>query len=113
MIPAKQRCLGGGYLVDGQHPLPEDLTEYFGDRRRHQLVGCNRLRCLRCGQMVQNVVSGTTRRYLCECAGWLETAVRPTSVIGVDGAYDDAHLPWRCAGHPTVTRSISVSGPLA
>ena len=108
MMPNKNRCLDGGYLVDGRHELPDDLTELY-DRRGERVIGCNRLRCLRCGQMVVQQCAGSARRYTCACAGWLECGERPTSMLATEGTFDDAELPWRCAGHPRVTRSVAVN----
>src|SRR5262245_59968207 len=48
-----RRCAYGGLLVEAKTRLPSDLCEYFC-RETLVLLGCNRLRCERCGEWVRN-----------------------------------------------------------
>jgi len=121
-------CSEGGYTVGPDKPLPADPTDYLTPGAPG-VLGCNQLRCKRCGAPVRHVVgravaAGTTfgeayaqadlatspvliddatqdRRYLCRCAAWLESASH---------RMEDPRMPWRCAGHPTVELPHDIDG---
>lgn len=48
-----RHCHDGGYVVSGKNRIPEDLCEY---QHPHvaALIGCNRLKCGRCGDWVRH-----------------------------------------------------------
>lgn len=90
-----RHCALGGALVRDAERIPPDLTE----RGLHELgVGCNRLRCPQCDEWVRR---DPDNRYRCGClVGYPEDVYLERQGNGV---LDQAHLPWRCHGHPAPT----------
>jgi hypothetical protein len=119
-------CIDGGYVVSGAHPLTTDPTDHSAANL--PVVGCNNLRCSRCGATVRSApgvgrkLKNTTpaeiyeakdlatapdivatlpelRFYVCRCTAFLENGWRRMEEHDVD-LKDAIDLPWRCAGHP-------------
>lgn len=72
-------------------------------------VGCDNLRCGRCGSPVRAAVTGERRHYACACQEHDETGV-----LLLDGEPDDLYPPiltdWGCAGHPDLVLPATVDG---
>ncbi len=133
-------CPGGGWLVHGARPVPEDPSDWY-DPQSGVLVGCNRLSCYRCGADVRSAVvhldaeldpAGIealyaadwatvtvlsrdipqTRLYACRCSVW--QAWHAAATLDPDGdAPGEAEPPaWACQGHPQPTLPLDVDGVL-
>jgi len=112
-------CLPGPELVGARGWLPPEPFEYGWTSG----VGCNRLRCLRCGGEVRWEVlpDAVSRRYACACRGY-----EVSEIIQIQG-YEDYHYmypaigqphpylgDWRCAGHPDLALPAVLDGlPIA
>lgn len=122
-----KHCYSGGYLVGGDAWLPVDPSDHFREISGISAIGCNRLACARCGQMVRHALgysdepvigaatlfatldwSGlqgaepdarrTGRLYVCACESYV---ARSRTHLDTSGEADpDRRPPWRCAGHP-------------
>lgn len=116
-------CEAGGLLVDARTRLPGDVCEYYRSATR-VTVGCNRLRCRRCGAWVRSLPnwglpdggiaaktlyeaadwaglatpSRGARLYACTCAAW--EAVVTNQIDNDHEAPSDPNVPWGCEGHP-------------
>lgn len=130
-------CNGGGHLVGGNAWLPVDPGDYFRAAYSISDIGCNRLRCQRCGQMVRHalgyavapafdaatlfamrdwsVLTGAVpdgreqgRLYVCACNVLVEHA---GCQLDQSGERDpDILPPWRCAGHPGLRPPGTIAG---
>lgn len=123
-------CCHGGYVVGGQHRIPDDACEYSA-AQVNAVIGCNRLRCTRCGELVRHSEPGWAgkadlranvaalyaaetwvdhpllepkadnyRLYACKCTTWAGFEDYPTDPVDPDPSTDPV-FPWRCDGHPT------------
>lgn len=92
-------------LVGPRYWLPPEPFEFGWTTR----VGCNNLRCERCGSPVRAEVTGERRHYACACQEHDETGV-----FLIDGEPDDLYPPiltdWVCAGHPDLLLPATVDG---
>jgi hypothetical protein len=125
-------CAWGGYLVNGEAPVPNDESDYFPGGL--PVSGCNRLVCAECGATVRTLVgkkpangqtlaeaydaTATTafvddiagmRTYFCRCVGWREANYHHLEDDDPDYAAGP-NLPWRCAGHPVVSLPHTFDG---
>jgi hypothetical protein len=94
-------------LVGPRYWLPAELFE-FGWASP---VGCNGLRCARCGEPVRSEVlpGDEDRRYDCACTQHDEAGV--TAVGGdADDLYPPALAEWVCGGHPDLTLPATLDG---
>jgi hypothetical protein len=118
-------CHEGGYLVDANHTVSDDLNDWYQGGR--PIIGCNRLRCSQCRALVRNVAGVMLRgepdlkqlyevedlynhptfekvkpfrEYLCRCTSWTEKQYR--AVADPDAGFDAPNVPWRCQGHAPV-----------
>jgi len=96
-------------LVGPAHWLPPEPFEFcwtYG-------VGCNTLRCTRCGEPVHADVRGGHRHYECGCQHHDETGVYRIGAESMD-LYPIAHFPacteWVCDGHPDFALPTSLDG---
>jgi hypothetical protein len=128
------RCGEGGWLVHGEARIPTDDTDFHVDNL--PVVGCSRLRCPACGQVVRNaagyafasqtqdvaavhatpelttVLAKTQPRlrlYLCRCRHFLEQHQHRLEEPDPDHTTDPG-TPWRCEGHPLVTLPHDIDG---
>lgn len=130
MTTTEHLCHSGGTLVSADDWLPSDPRDYQAGGLV-PFIGCNNLSCQKCKTTVQSALGfsglpspatlaatadwttlpeysgGSQRLYACGCTVRLIGA--PTELELPAGAYDfEEQLPWRCAGHP----SLSVPGEL-
>jgi hypothetical protein len=113
-------CHGGGWIVGMGERLPANPSDYYSTPR--QLVGCNRIKCSRCGVMVHHFDKADARAitlsrdeyprlYLAEdpfsfdfmfpnkdsrayvCKCAFAKIMGGRSLESID-------QPWYCAGHP-------------
>ena len=123
-------CTEGGRVVGPQHPVPALPSDHdFGGPS----LGCNHLRCQRCGEAVRHQAGlswGATaeqlaasvdwdalaesgaltrdadhRLYACACRVHVEDYDRHLGRPS-DWDFDEVPPPWRCAGHPPVVGSV-------
>ena len=47
-------CNGGGWIVGMAYAIPSEPTEYYPEDGK-TILGCNRLKCQRCGQWVRHI----------------------------------------------------------
>ena len=92
-----RRCEPYAELVGAQYWLPTEPFEYGWA----PLVGCNRLRCGRCGQPVQMHVldDGVRRHYECSCQK-RDEIWRCRLDEDDSGELTGRPLGWSCDGHP-------------
>lgn len=131
------RCPRDGYLVGATSDVPTDPTDHAIDGL--PIIGCNRLRCLRCGVLVRStvglsllaepasiydipvliasesggpVVAGPSERrlYFCRCSHWEEDGVQPLEDEDPDSYRSSPDVPWRCDGHPAIALPHNIDG---
>lgn len=127
-------CGEGGWLVHGEARIPADPTDFHGGTL--PVIGCSRLRCSACGQVVRNaagyafasedqdlaalyatadlttVLARTQpklRLYLCRCRHFLEQHQHRLEEPDPDYT-TDPNTPWRCEGHPGVVLPHDIDG---
>ena len=130
-------CQYSGTLVDATHTLPADPSDY--GIAWLPVVGCTRLRCAHCHQLVRTVTgvrfvnenakvdlaelfaledlaaspllkkAGQGRLYLCRCRRHLENDKRAVD-DPEDRSTGQANVPWACEGHPPLTLPADVDG---
>ncbi|MBM4438606.1 MAG: hypothetical protein FJ029_15595, partial [Actinobacteria bacterium] len=112
-MPTPHYCRRSGYLLGPDGRVSEDPAEfYLGEEQ--VVVGCNRLRCGRCGQLVgverdPLPEEQEFRAYRCDCVVHRENGPsRPADFEDPD-TYESA-LPWACAGHPAATLPLDLDG---
>src|SRR5262245_31290786 len=92
-------------LVGPRHWLPPEPFEFGWTSP----VGCNNLRCERCGSPVRAEVTGEGRHYACACQRHDETGV-----FQIGGESDDLYpltlTEWVCAGHPDLRLPATLDG---
>jgi hypothetical protein len=108
-------CLPRPELVGAHGWLPPEPFEYGWTSG----VGCNRLRCVRCGGEVRGDVlpDALNRRYQCACRGY------DVSEVILIQDYDDYHYmypaigqphpylgDWQCTGHPDLVLPAVLDG---
>lgn len=116
-------CDDGGLLVGTGHPMPTDPREAY--REGGSLIGCNRLRCARCGAMVRHfdgvqlareLLSGDEYAALwatVDQTGFPQLRAAPIPQVrfyfcqcfnfhtaGAVAAPSREDADWSCAGHP-------------
>ncbi len=107
-------CPKGGILVwSGRNGgyVPDDPHEFYLGVE-NEVVGCSRLKCLKCGQQVtierDPVPLGQDyRAYSCDCTTHLQD--RQDRTADEDDQFDP-YLPWQCSGHPIVQLPAGVDG---
>lgn len=134
-MTADLTCVHAGAVVGARHHLP---TEAWGRwTGGGPAVGCNRLRCERCGENVRQetgfelmspppepervftapdwrqvaglrATDGRERLYACRCRLHVEAAQHLLDAVPRE--FTDLDLPWRCAGHPAPPWPLSVDG---
>lgn len=76
-------------------------------------VGCNNLRCERCGEPVRSEVAGPCRRYVCGCqhweASWTHGIGEDTWDVIIEIYHPDAE-GWVCRGHPPLVLPTTLDG---
>jgi hypothetical protein len=100
-------CAHGGYLVSAALWLPDDPHDYHWPVRG-PFIGCNRLRCEKCGQTVSVTTGAISRRYACACTR--HEAVSAWSVSDPIDPISEERLPWSCAGHAPLALPATVDG---
>lgn len=97
-------CEGGGAVVCARGWLPEEPFDFAWGRHK---IGCNRLRCGRCGRDVAAVVIEERREYRCECS----RLAPPEDELSAGGEPQRCFVPgWRCAGHPALSFPVILDG---
>ena len=94
-----------GSLIGAEGWLPSEPFDYNWDR-----FGCNRLKCGRCGQMVQSAVlpDGEGRHYSCACQ---EYDAYGYHLLGSDqGHIHELVTAWDCGGHPELLLPAVLDG---
>jgi hypothetical protein len=131
-------CPDGGWLVKGPTPVPDDPSD-FHDGLSGTTIGCNRLRCARCGADVRSQrvwldrelddearsalyaaddwtaihgVHGSPefRLYACRCATFQCTHSQGTLDTDRDDLAAVEPPPWLCQGHPAPALPLLVDG---
>lgn len=133
------RCWNGGRLINGETPLPEDLSDYCAHEELAP-IGCNRLFCRDCEHWVKSapgfsfaeanmevnfgeiydlpdftsapqIVRGnpTHRLYICRCRTWLERWWSNAYVEDPDPATEPT-MNWRCGRHPPLYLPGDIDG---
>src|SRR5208283_4827113 len=99
------RCDEGGLLVSQSHWLPTEAFDYNWGRV-HPYIGCSRLRCGACGEMVRSwPVPIISRHYECRCNRRDEGAT--FALAGRDADDPGAFMSsWRCDGHPDLALPV-------
>lgn len=127
-------CLGQGVLVAATGEISDDRHDYVFPSREN--VGCNSLRCLKCGAAVRFIAgidwstqpvnvddvltapdprvlpsftAGSGRLYRCECTAHVERDVSPIDKYLEEGT-SSVGQKWRCAGHAVLTLPAMVHG---
>ena len=131
-------CSHGGTLVSGDRWVATDSSEHShwstGD-----VVGCNNLRCRRCGEAVRNATDVRPAREgrpeafweilaatedwtslpwiepaptirLYACSCYVWTEAIQRRTAPPDWEDGDPVFPWRCAGHPVATLPLEMDG---
>ncbi len=138
MTTSERFCPDGGWLVKGPTPVPDDPSD-FHDGLSGTTIGCNRLRCARCGADVRSQrvwldrelddearsalyaaddwtaihgVHGSPefRLYACRCATFQCTHSQATLDTNRDDLTAVEPPPWLCQGHPEPTLPLAVDG---
>jgi hypothetical protein len=98
-------CPVAGALVGPKYWLPTEPFDYgWGS------IGCDQLRCGKCGQQVQTRLDAPRfcRHYECACQSRDEYGYH---VIGSDAGHDhEFRTAWHCAGHPQLSLPLSLDG---
>ena len=109
------RCPDDGYMVGAQREIPEDPTDLAVAGL--PIIGCNRLRCLRCGVSVKDSVSpeakladSGTRVYSCDCRKWSENGVQALEDDDWETFRTSPDVPWECEGHPAIVLPHDIDG---
>jgi hypothetical protein len=105
-------CGPNAELVGGKLWLPVEAFEHGWASP----VGCNRLRCTKCGEAVTSSVigdggsggAGAVRRYRCGCAQRDESW--RSSVAGDPDGVGPPATSWECAGHPVLELPCVLDG---
>jgi hypothetical protein len=113
-------CHGGGWIVGMEERLPANPSDYYSTEG--MIVGCNRIKCDRCGVMVHHFDECAARAinlsksdypklYLAEDPLSFEFMYRNkdsrvyvckcafAKIMG-GRSLDGMDQPWHCAGHP-------------
>lgn len=102
-------CAGGGTVVNAHRPIAEFPYDFVWAGLAPEL-GCNHLRCSKCGQDVRNEARQSDRHYRCGCVSWF---VKQPARLD-DPYYDDFMGPapssWACAGHPRPRLPFELDG---
>ncbi len=126
-------CKNGGCTVNASFPLPADLRDFLHPAL-NDVLGCNRLQCLRCGKSVRqepgrgcggmligaaplyeapnwNTLPSApgSRVYACACHVWEESGWHAMADPDHDPV-SDPEFPWRCSGHPDAGLPWSLDG---
>jgi len=111
-------CPCSGYQVGAQREVPEDPTDLAVEGL--PIIGCNRLRCLRCGVPVRNSVSPEALRadpgprvYSCDCRTWREYGVQALEDDDPETFRASPDVPWECEGHPAIVPPHDIDGGFA
>lgn len=102
-------CGGGGSLVSGSGWIPPEPFDY-GWGSGWDVVGCNNLRCNRCGGGVRwRLEEGKSDRvYWCSCDGYDAHQTEPLKAYA--GPEHFFQGDWECAGHPALELPAVLDG---
>lgn len=103
-------CARSGFLVGPQYSIPSDATEVGVEGL--PAIGCNRLRCARCGVAVRNTIDPPlpARRYFCRCSHWSEADLQALEDDDAESFRSSPAVAWRCQGHPPIGLPHDIDG---
>lgn len=132
-------CPDGGWLVMGVRTVPEDPSDWY-DPASGAIVGCGRLRCGGCGELVRSRSSVDAKRrlspdqidalydtadwstlpfiedsysmrlYACRCSLFACHSDAPTLDPHFDALADREPPNWTCSGHPEPSLPLDLDG---
>lgn len=129
-MQAYRVCFGRGMLVGADYWVPSDPFEFAPANSILPAIGCNSLRCERCGEPPKGRRGFSTRAgmtdggayeavdadlrpdraallYACRCQRHVEYATRHLDDFETLRPLD---LPWSCGGHPLPPWPLTLSG---
>ncbi|MGI8792407.1 MAG: hypothetical protein ACR2H3_04425 [Acidimicrobiales bacterium] len=128
-------CSLGGWLVNADGWVPSAAFDFSWGGVSRPVIGCNNLRCSKCGEQVRSWPGFTTTRahdplplpriddpndepgvdpsqferlYACGCRWWPEPSDSATGQVDSDRQYP--YAVWSCDGHPPIELPVTLAG---